>query len=218
MRDYYTEFVSSVSRNPPENSVSKVSEAPSDTFDTSFRSQFVELSPEIQALNPDPKDVSEPTLHEPVGSPVPVVPQLHKGEYREAFGSHNVLGQRVLSRLIEANDERGNAGKPFLNLGQPTCRAYEAEQRLVEAVILATGHSEELSSVQGAIDEYIETHSWDRWNDGPWTGDEVPLYYLKLGFTDGTTDAQSCNEIQAHIFAAIAVLRDPMVELSIARL
>ncbi len=132
----------------------------------------------------------------------------------DVFTVGNESGQRVIDYLFAAAAKYGDA---FL-LSMPTVYAYETECSLATGV---SNHSKGKltdAALKTLTEQFVEAHLHVNSVSLPWTGKEVPLFYLTLRTDGERVDNLTCNQIQSWIIREFWLRQNPEAEINIINL
>jgi DNA primase len=157
--------------------------------------RFVEEK--IAAVYPDYELLIEP---EPQADPVII---------EDVFDCENESGQRVIDYLFAAAAKYGD---DFL-LTTPTIYAYETECTLVEGVSKHSKGDLTDAALKMLAEQFVGAHLHANSVSLPWTGKDVPLFYLTLRLNGERLESVTCNEIQSWVIREFWLRQSPEIEV-----
>jgi hypothetical protein len=154
-----------------------------------------EAFPDYQALS-QPAATAEPVIIEDV------------------FDCKNESGQRVIDYLFIAAAKYGDA---FL-LSMPTVYAHETECSLATGVSKHSKGKLTDAALKMLTEQFVEAHLHVNSVSMPWTGEDVPLFLLRLKTSGERVEDVTCNQIQSWLIREFWLRRSPENEISVMNL
>jgi 5S rRNA maturation endonuclease (ribonuclease M5) len=132
----------------------------------------------------------------------------------DVFECKNESGQRVIDYLFAA---AAKYAADFL-LSMPTVYAHETECALATGVSKHSKGKLTDAALKTLTEQFVEAHLHVNSVSLPWTGKEVPLFYLTLKIKGERVDNLTCNQIQSWIIREFWLRQNPEAEINIINL
>jgi hypothetical protein len=140
-----------------------------------------------------------------------LLPRKNEAPAPSSAEPRRVTGEAVADALYRAVKGASDRGEE-LSLSCPTVTAYKVQERLLGA--LERGIEEQW--LPSLLEDYLATHRIPQ--EDPWTGDEVPLYYLNVRSHGETVTGYTVNALQVRIISEIWKREAEAVEFSLTNL
>lgn len=146
-------------------------------------------------------------------------PKTYQSAPENIFDIDNETGMKVIQYLHQCGEKYTQANQIFINYNQPTVEAYEAEISLIEAIRQREAKQISGEALKTILDHYIKTHSPNAdLSPDKWTGDDVPLYYIRFLLNGEELEAYTANIIQVYLISAMWQTITPEGEVRVMKL